>query len=295
MACGTETLADDLFTGLLAGEDFTFPVIDISGDEFNIPVSAGTTVEPLTNESLTTRVVGGSGTFDAVAASYAAHLKEEYKQGRITGAEYAKAFTALLESALGNSVQYLLQRNQAALQAELLKVQIVTARLEAATAKAKLAQTIIEAKTLAASFALTKLKLATEEVTHCTAKYNLDIILPKQSALLTSQIGSTNAESALKLKQRELIAEQVETQRAQTLDTRTDGTLVAGSVGKEKELHSQQIESFQRDSEVKAARIFTEAWITSKTIDEGLLPPDSFANPSLEGILVKLKLNNGFT
>ena len=177
----------------------------------------------------------------------------------------------------------------------MLKVQVVTARLEAVTAKAKLAQTVIEAKTLAANFALTKLKLANEEVTHCTAQYNLDVILPKQSSLLTSQIGSTNAESALKLKQRELIAEQVETQRAQTLDTRTDGTPITGSVGKEKDLHSQQILSFQRDSEVKAARLFTEAWVTSKTIDEGLLPPDSFTNTSLDGILVKLKTNNGFT
>ena len=85
----------------------------------------------------------------------------------------------------------------------------------------------------------------------------------------------------------------MESARAQTLDTRTDGLAVSGSVGKQKALYSQQITSYQRDAEVKAAKLFTDAWITQKTIDEGLTAPSNFANDSVNTILGVLKANNG--
>lgn len=89
-----------------------------------------------------------------------------------------------------------------------------------------------------------------------------------------------------------LLREQVESQRAQTLNTRVDGTPVIGTLGKQRELYDQQITSYQRDSEVKAAKMFVDAWITQKTIDEGLLPPDGFTNDSLDEVLTVLKTNN---
>ncbi len=77
------------------------------------------------------------------------------------------------------------------------------------------------------------------------------------------------------------------------MDTRTDGvTTITGAVGKQKALYTQQITSYQRDSEVKAGKIFIDAWMTMKTIDEGLLPPDGFTNTNLDEILDTLKTNN---
>lgn len=59
-------------------------------------------------------------------------------------------------------------------------------------------------------------------------------------------------------------------------------------------LYEQQITSYQRDAEVKAARIFTDAWITMKTIDEGIDPPDGFTNNRIDDVLKTLRDNNGF-
>ena len=84
----------------------------------------------------------------------------------------------------------------------------------------------------------------------------------------------------------------MEVQRAQTMDTRTNGVAIRGSVGKQKDLYTQQITSYQRDAEVKAAKLFTDAWITQKTIDEGLLPPGAFRNDSINVILRNIKANN---
>ena len=68
--------------------------------------------------------------------------------------------------------------------------------------------------------------------------------------------------------------------------------MIRGSVGKQKDLYTQQITSYQRDAEVKAAKLFTDAWITQKTIDEGLLAPGAFRNESVNVILRNIKANN---
>ena len=92
--------------------------------------------------------------------------------------------------------------------------------------------------------------------------------------------------------QYELLVEQTEVQRAQTLDTRSDGSTVVGAVGKQKDLYSQQIKSYQRDSELKAAKLFADAWTVQKTVDEGFVAPANFQNPSLDSVLGHIKTNN---
>ena len=92
--------------------------------------------------------------------------------------------------------------------------------------------------------------------------------------------------------QKELINEQTEVQIAQTLDTRSDGQTVVGTLGKQKDLYTQQIESYKRNSETNAAKMFLDAWITQKTLDEGLLPPDALNNASVNTVLNAIKSAN---
>ncbi len=275
MSCGAEVEANRLLLALTEGEDFTLPDIDMSGPEWDIPGGDNSPIfqelTRLTNDDLTTRVVGGSGSFDALMASASAHLKQEFKEGRITGGEYTKAYIATLEACMGNATQYLLGRDQAYWAAALAQIQAVTARVNLATSQVQYVLTKAQALNAKSEYALTKLKLSTESETYCAALFNVSSILPQQLKLML---------------------EQTDAQRAQTLDTRADGSTVTGSIGKQKELYSQQIVSYQRDAEVKAAKLFTDAWITQKTIDEGLVPPNGFTNASLDPILTTLKVNN---
>jgi hypothetical protein len=62
-------------------------------------------------------------------------------------------------------------------------------------------------------------------------------------------------------------------------------------VGKQKDLYTQQITSYQRDGEIKGAKLFTDAWITMKTLDEGLAAPTNFSNASLDAVLDTIKTN----
>lgn len=276
MSCSAEVEANRLLEELTKGDDFTLPDIDMSGPEWDIPGGDASpifgAITKITNESLTTREVGGSGTFDALMESAHNHLKAEFKANRITGGEYTKAYIAMMESCMSNAVQFLLGRDQAYWAAALAQIQAVTARVTLATSKAQFVLAKLQALSAKSEYALTKMKIATESETYCAALFNANQMLPQQLKLVT---------------------EQTEAQRAQTLDTRSDGTIVTGSVGKQKELYSQQITSYQRDAEVKASKLFTDAWITQKTIDEGLNPPNGFTNASIDTILTKLKSNNG--
>ena len=276
MSCSAEVEANRLLEELTKGDDLTLPDIDMSGPEWDIPGGDDSpifgAIDKISNESLTTREVGGSGTFDALMESAHNHLKAEFKANRITGGEYTKAYIAMMESCMSNAVQFLLGRDQAYWAAAMAQIQAVTARVQLATSKAQFVLAKIQALSAKSEYALTKMKIATESETYCAALFNASQMLPQQLKLVT---------------------EQTEAQRAQTLDTRSDGTTVTGSVGKQKELYSQQITSYQRDAEVKASKLFTDAWITQKTIDEGLNPPNGFTNASIDTILTKLKSNNG--
>lgn len=352
--CGAGTLANDLKTELLTGEVVTLPVIDITGPEYEIPTESTDPIfqdiQRLVNTDLTERRVDGNGTFDALMQGFNVHLTREYENNRITGEQYTKAYTALVEGAMSNAVSFLLGKDQAfwqavtaQQQARLTEIQAVIARVGLQKAKVELAMVQIQARNEEANYALTKMRLATESVQYCTAKYQLEELLPQQKLLgaqqirvtteaadmavlqrtqmfpqqvllLTGQVDQVNKQTlmvvaqttgqtytninllpkqALQLDaQTDMIREQIEAQRAQTTNSRTDGLPVTGVLGMQKDLFAQQIVSYQRDAEIKAARPFIDAWITMKTIDEGIEPPTGFANANLDQILATLKANN---
>lgn len=279
-------LANTLSVTLLAGTDFSVQLPDFSNDDFKVPVPDMTgplysAIPKLKIEDLTagSDSLSGSGAFDELMKGFKAHLKGEFDAGRISGSEYTKAYIACTEAAMAQGVQFLLGRDSsywaavnAQLQARAAEVQVVTARVQLETEKTRLQVLRIEALNQQVTYALNKIRLAGESIQFDAAEYNLENVLPRQ---------------------KELLQEQIEAQRAQTLDTRTDGGPVTGSVGKQKELYSQQITSYQRDAENKAAKIFTDAWTVMKTIDEGLAPPIGFANANLNDILSQIKTKNG--
>lgn len=108
--------------------------------------------------------------------------------------------------------------------------------------------------------------------------YNLNNTLPRQLELIGEQIVLTS--------------EQAEAERSKTLDTRSDGATVEGSVGKQKDLYDQQIDSFIKDAQHKVAKMFSDAWVTQKTLDEGLIAPSQFTNNEINEVLLAVRQNN---
>lgn len=285
---GADALANTLLENLTAGVDFTLPELDLSNPIFNQPLPTGplyVEINKIELDDLTTGVVGGTGVFDRLMVSLVNHLKVEYQANRISGAEYTKAYVGVVTAALQTSSQFLLAKDQAYWQALLVQAQARAAEIEAInarialeTARIILVRSQFEAATAEVNYGLSKMKIATEDATYSN--------LTKQG----EGIDFTN-ENILPV-QKNLLTEQVEVQRSQTMDTRTDGvTVTTGSVGKQKALYDQQITSYKRDAETKVTKLFTDAWITQKTIDEGLLAPDQFTNVNLNEVLLALRAN----
>lgn len=235
----------ELLESVTKGLDFSIPNVDFNDPAFSIPDSLANalqnTPDQLTVGTLTECTIDGNGCFDQVMRALKAHLKLEYEEGRITGAEYTKAYIASLNGALQFSVQYLLGKDNAFFQALGTQAQALRANIDAYTAKVQLAIAQAQAHQLKAQYANTVLQLsATEE----------------QKELVEAQ-------TEVQKQQKNLLVEQTEQAHSQVSDTMLDGTTpVTGYTGNQNKLLQQQVKAFKHDAIVKGAKIFTDSFAT---------------------------------
>lgn len=235
----------ELLSSVTEGLDFNIPNVDFDDSAFDIPDSLANalqnTPEQLTIDTLTECVVDGNGCFDKVMTALKAHLNLEYEAGRITGAEYTKAYIASMQGALQFSVQYLLGKDNAFFQALGTQASALRANIDAYTAKVQLAIAQAQAHQMKAQYATTVLQLsATEE----------------QKELVEAQ-------TEVQKQQKGLLLEQTEQAHAQVSDTRLDGSSpVSGYTGNQNKLLKQQVEAFKHDAIVKGSKIFTDSFAT---------------------------------
>lgn len=123
--------------------------------------------------------------------------------------------------------------------------------------------------------------------------YQANNLLPAQRDNVIEDTAGKNYTNTFILPERlDQLREQTEAERAKTLDTRSDGaTPVTGSIGKQKELYAQQINSYQRDAESKVAKMLLDTWITQKSMDEGLVPPSSLTDANINTVMDKIRTN----
>lgn len=332
MTCNPSGVANTAMTSLLAGEDLAFTPPDLGTVTFPTVPALPTLIPPtqITIDQLTDRTIGGQGTFDAIMDALSKHLREEYDKGRIQGDQYAKAYIGLMEAALAQGVQVLMNKDtaywqavQVQQQAYLAQSQLAISRVQFETAKAELVLAAFKAKLSRAEYASSKMSLATAQVQYCTADFNLTNILPLQQLQLTAQTSlissqklqvdkevqkstaeialieantdNAEAQTVVIQNQATLVKEQAEAQRAQTLDTRTDSLPVMGAIGKQKDLQAQQITSYQQDAAVKAAKFWLDGFTVQKSMDESLVPPTQFSQTNIDAVLTKLKTSAQLT
>lgn len=306
--CGSEVEAQRIFEFLSEDLNYTLPDIDLNGPEFELPSKEGIlydAVPKITIDELTSGEVNGAGVFDRIMKAVDAQLNSQFQKNRIVGDQYATAYISLTTAALSAGVQFLLGKDQsywAAIRAQLegrkAEIDAVTAAVNLETTKVSYGITLAQFAGQEAQYALTKMQGANADAQYClttsqtelvekqilkqvvdtdTAEFNLTDLMPKQSETLTAQLN--------------LLKEQLETATAQTLDMRTDGQPVAGSVGAQTALYKQQKIAYERDVDYKISKIYMDQWIAQKSIDEGLTAPLEFVNTKIDEVFKKLRLN----
>ena len=310
MACGADTLGTSLIASLTNDVPFDIP---------NTTIPA--TITKVTVADLTSGAVNGTGSFDKLMAGISVHLKNEFDKNRITGAEYTKAFIASTELALNQGAAFALACDKQYWENLLTQQQAIVSRLQAENLLAEYAAKKLQLAKLSSEFCISEYTLNNmlpaqlamlnsqklgQDENNRIAQYNLNSMLPAQKALVDSQklgqdknnsIADYNLASMLPqqltllTKQTNLTTEQYEAARAQTLNTRSDGTAVDGNLGGQRALHAQQVVSYKSDAKLKVGKIFSDTWITQKTLNDEIDPPVSFTNPTVESVMAALRLD----
>lgn len=247
-----DTNAKTLLESITQGLDFSVPNVDFNDAAFEIPEGLAEALknvpDKLTIEMLTERKVDGAGCFDAIMKAMRVHLAEEYEAGRITGAEYTKAYIATMQVSLQQAVAYLLGKDQAFYQALETQAKALASNIDAYAAKVRLAIAQAQAHLVKAQYAGEVLKLGT---------------IDKQTDQIMAQTDLTDAQTETQKQQKLLLVEQTEQAHSQVSDTRLDGTTpVEGYVGNQNSLLKQQVQSFKNDHIVKGAKIFADSFAT---------------------------------
>ena len=220
-----------ILNAVTKGLNFDVPDVDFNDDAFKIPDSLADALQQvpdrLTIEMLTERKVDGAGCFDAIMKAMRVHLAEEYNSGRITGAEYTKAYIATMQVSLQQAVAYLLGKDQAYYQALDTQAKALASNIDAYTAKVRLAIAKAQALITKAQYAneVVKLGLMDKQTDQVMAQTELTEALIEAQKLteekrpdqIIAQTGLTEAQTETQQKQALLISEQTELVTAQTL------------------------------------------------------------------------------
>lgn len=78
----------------------------------------------VTNAELTSDILNGTGTLDVLMQSISTSLDEQFRKGRITGADYANVYLGTVSALVPQAVAFVLGKQQADKQAELIQKQI---------------------------------------------------------------------------------------------------------------------------------------------------------------------------
>ena len=252
----------------------------------------------ITLDKLTSASAAGVGVFDVLMRSVKAQLDAEYQANRIKGSEYATVYLGSLQAVLQTSLDFLLQKQKASLEAQLLEQQILLAQTEVLKSElqrqaleASLPKITAEIDQLTAQTAVVtqqKLNLVAEALNiekqglHLDAQaalstqQKLNLIaealnIPTQGLVLVAQERKLKAEYDNLLLQNErtisetiLLTQKYATERSQIEGSGVD---VDSIIGRQKALYLAQSDGFKRDAEHKAAQLLLGTWNIRRTTD----------------------------
>jgi len=227
----------------------------------------------------------------------------EYELTNILPIELAKSQSQIAATDAGtaqtNAQTVLLGTQEAQAEYELaniLPIELAKSQAQiAATDAGTLLTTSQKDKTLYETASVLPAQIAKINSDKEVSDYTWETVMPAQVAGITADtVGKVYNNDFILPEQRASIKEQTEAHRAKTLDTRSDGvTPITGAIGKQKDLHTQQVKSYQDDSQTKLIKILTDTWITGKSMDENYGTPSAYTEGYVNSAVAALRANLG--
>lgn len=254
--------------------------------------------EILTSD-ITEGTIPGNGVFDELQKAVNAHLVQEYNKGRITGPEYSEVYLGGLQASIQQAIAFLLGKQKADQEAELLKAKIITEGLVQDKISAEIVHIgkqndLIDAQIDKINAEIKVIEKQEEEaeakIWVVKAQVSDDMTITAAPTQLNEGIlGRTgqkiNAETAL-------LTEKKVSESAQTKEVAHPESIL----GKETLLRDRQADGFLRDAEQKLSKIVGDSFAVQFTTldglgEQGVLPSafdtngiNSILNKAMEGI-----------
>ncbi|WVI66561.1 hypothetical protein pVco7_gp115 [Vibrio phage pVco-7] len=109
----------------------------------------------------------------------------------------------------------------------------------------------------------------------------------KQGNLIDKQVDQATSAIAVNDANIELTTQRKKTEQAQILDS-VDGAVVAGTVGKQKDVYSAQIKGFKDDAITKATKMMIDVFSVQRSTDDGFAPPSKLTNPEIDKMVATM-------
>lgn len=226
----------------------------------------------INSTDLTQGTIEGTGVFDELMRATEAHIDKEFSKNRIKGVEYSQVYLGGMQAAMQYGIQFLLQRQSADAEAELVRERVATERLQ----QALLSQQVLRETAQTALLVQQRTNLEAEALNIPKQGKLLDQELlnaTKDNEVKDKQICKLEAEFDLLMEQKlkvggetSLLSQKKVTEKAQTVGSGVD---IDSIIGRQKGLYHSQAEGLKRDAEQKAAKVFADTWNVRRTTDEG--------------------------
>ncbi|ARM71104.1 hypothetical protein pVco5_115 [Vibrio phage pVco-5] len=261
---------------------------------------ATTTKTTVDINDITTGVIDGDGSFDKLMAVAKLHLIDELKNQRISGDKYAEVYMATMQAVLTTATQFSLSAIQTnkqleltseqikQLQAEILNIpkqgQLLDKQVELADAQ--------EAQVKAETLNVPKQGILLDAQAKLTGSQDAQVQaetvnVGKQGNLIDKQVDQATSAIAVNDANIELTTQRKKTEQAQILDS-VDGAVVAGTVGKQKDVYSAQIKGFKDDAITKATKMMIDVFSVQRSTDDGFAPPSKLTNPEIDKMVATM-------
>ena len=162
----------------------------------------------ITIDEITSGSIEGTGAFDEIMKAAQVRLSHEYDHDRLKGTDYSKVYLGTMESAMQQSIAYVLGRQQASSQAdltikqgELIDIEVINSLkqgelIDQQILKMKAEVTVLEKELIIMD---SKIDLAEQEVLKSTQEI---LNLKEQNRLTSAQTENTQYDSQLKNQQK---------------------------------------------------------------------------------------------
>jgi hypothetical protein len=253
----------------------------------------------ITINDLTEVSTQGEGVFDKLMSSVQLRLNDEFEKGRINGTDYSTVFLGGMNTVLGQSIQFVLQKDISTNQALLLAAQIEQTKAqelntikdtELKDKQIQIADIEIQLKTKQLDQMDAQLELLQQQV---LISFEELAIKRKELDRIIIEIERLQVEKELMLQNKLkvsaevlLINEKTKSEKAQTVDV-IDGVPVVGVIGKQKELYVAQKDGFANDNTQKMSKLVTDLWSVAISTNPDDVSPPSNMDAAIEAIINK--------